>query len=353
MRSKLLNKKTIAVFVILLLGGYSIFARSKGDVALVTPVEIENVVVEKTVSGTGTVTSENEVNLSFPITGRITEINVSKGDFTEASATLARVDGSSAYFTAQSRQEALDAAKRDVSIYIENYETNPNAVGGRDEYELNVKKLKDLVDVAEANYNAAWSGLNSYYISAPFGGTVLDVNGKIGEAAVAGSTIIKLADLDKLIIEVELDQEDFSFVRLEQNVEISLDAYPESSMFGKVVDMPLFVDSADQESFVVKIAITENNELPVLLGMDGDVSIQIASTVEEVPALTFDQIYYDEDEKSYVWVNSDGTLTKKYIDVGLEGDIYTELKSEINEQLVAPANTEQDLEEGMQVKLAE
>lgn len=353
MKSKLLNKRSALIILILMIALYFLFFSNREEVATVDIVNPEKVVVMKTVSGTGTITSENEVNLSFPVLGRITEVNVQKGDTVAMNTTLARVDGSSAYFTAQSRQDALDAAKRDLEIYKENYETNPNAVGGVDEYKLNVKKLQDLVKVAEATYQAAWTGLNNYYISAPFAGTVLEVNGKIGESAVAGTTVIKLADLEKLIIEVELDQEDFSSVRLGQEVEVVLDAYPDVKMVGKVVDMPLFVDSTDQESFVVDISITDNKENPVLLGMDGDVSIQIAKTNGKVSALTFDQVYFDAEDKAYVWVNTGGKLAKEYIEVGLEGDIYTELRSEVSEQIVTSALNDQELKEGMKVKISE
>lgn len=313
---------------------------------------MQKVVVEKTVSGSGTVKSDNEADLSFPLGGRITQLDVKKGDKVEKGTILARTDGSSAYFTAEARKDALDIAKRDLQIYIENYETNPNAVGGRDEYELNVKKLKQAVDAAENTYQAAWTGLSGYYIQAPFSGTVLDVNGELGETSIAATPIVKLADLDNLLVEVDLDQEDFSFVRLGQDVNIVLDAYPDERFNGKVVDVPLFVDSIDQESFVIKISIEDPKDYPILLGMDGDVSIKIESTDGEVNALTFDQVNYDDSNKPFVWINKEGVLTKMPVETGLEGDIYTQINSDINDQIVVSTNNDQKLEDGMRVKLS-
>lgn len=350
--SKILNKKTIIILLIVLGVGFYLFNKNKPKVAMVEAVEMQQVVVAKTVSGSGTVKSDSEADLSFPLGGRITQLDIKKGDKVMQGDILARTDGSSAYFTAEARKDALDIAKRDLQIYVENYETNPNAVGGRDEYELNIKRLKQAVDAAENTYQAAWTGLSGYYIQAPFSGTVLEVNGDLGETSVAASPVVKLADLDTLLIEVDLDQEDFSFVRLGQDVDIVLDAYPDETFTGKVVDVPLFVDSVDQESFVIKISVEDHKDYPILLGMDGDVSIRIESTDGEVSALTFDQVNFDSSNEPFVWINKDGVLTKMPVEIGLEGDIYTQINTEVRDQIVISTNNDQELEEGMRVKLS-
>lgn len=345
-------KKTWFIAILLIGLGIYVYSKNKTPTAIVEIVELERIQVAKTVSGSGTVTSRNVSNLTFPIAGQITEINVEKGDFVEKGEILARVFSSDAYLTSQSRKDARDVALRDLDLYKENYETNLSAAGGQDEYMIAIRRLQELASSAEATYQASLSALSKYYIQAPFSGTVLDVNGELGEISSVATYVVKLADLDNLVLEVDLDQEDFSLVRLGQKAEITLEAYPDVVLEGEVVETPLFVDSVDQESFVVKIKIAENKDYPVLLGMDGDVDININETEDEVNALSFDRIFFDDDNNAYVWINDNGSLVKKYVDVGLEGDIYTEITTDLSGlQIVVPSTTEVELEEGMNAKV--
>ncbi len=352
MLKKLKNKKVIILLIILAVGIYLYTQRSATKPIEVEKATLERNVVTKTVSGSGVVTSENEADLAFLGTGRITELNVKKGDFVEKDTLLARIYDSGAYSSTTAKKDARDIALRDLELYRATYQDNHKAVGGTESYEIAVRRLEELVSASEATYQAAMMGLSSYYLTAPFTGTILDVQGDVGEIASATSPVIKIADITKLVLEVELDQEDFSFVRLGQKTEVTLDSYPDDIFMGEVVEVPLFVDSADQESFLVKIALSPQDK-PILLNMDGDVSIIIATTNEEVNTLTFDQVFFDDEDKPYVWVDNNGVLAKKYIEIGLEGDIYTHIKSDISETIVVPSNPDQEAKEGLKTQVKE
>lgn len=352
MLKKLKNKKLIILLIILGVGAYLYTQRSASKPIEVEKASLERNVVTKTVSGSGVITSENEADLAFLGTGRITELNVKKGDLVEKDTLLARIFDSGAYSSTQARKDARDVALRDLDLFKQTYQNNHKAVGGTDEYNISIRRLEELVSAAEATYQASIMGLSSYYLTAPFSGTILDVSGAVGEIASVTSPTIKIADLTQLVLEVELDQEDFSFVRLGQKAEVTLDSYPDVTFMGEVVEVPLFVDSSDQESFLVKIAISPQDK-PILLNMDGDVSIIIDSTNDEVNSLTFDQVFFDDDNKPYVWIDQNGSLGKKYIEIGLEGDIYTHIKSDISETIVVPSNPDQEAKEGLKIQVKE
>ncbi len=352
MINKLKNKKFIIILLVIVVAIYFFSQRNAVASIEVEKASLERNVVTKTVSGSGIVTSENEADLAFLGTGRITELNVKKGDIVEKDTLLARIYDSGAYLSTTAKKDARDISLRDLELYRATYQNNHKTVGGTESYEISVRRLEELVSAAEAAYQSSLSSLASYYLIAPFSGTILDVDGGIGELASATSPVIKIADLSQLVLEVELDQEDFSYVRLGQKTEITLDAYPDDTFTGEVVEVPLFVDSTDQESFLVKIAISPQ-EKPILLNMDGDVSIIIETTNEEVNSLTFDQVFFDDDNKAYVWIDQNGLLAKKYIEIGLEGDIYTHIKSDISETIVVPSNPDQEAKEGLKIQVKE
>ena len=66
----------------------------------------------------------------------------------------------------------------------------------------------------------------------------------------------------------------------------------------------------------------------------------------------FDEINFDEEDKAFVWVlDENQKLKKRYVEVGLEGDIYTEIKDDISETIVTPVNAEDDVQEGFKVRI--
>ena len=51
-----------------------------------------------------------------------------------------------------------------------------------------------------------------------------------------------------------------------------------------------------------------------------------------------------------MWVVSNKVLKKQYIEIGLEGDIFTEIKSELSEDIYAPVG-DIKLEEGFRAAI--
>lgn len=324
----------IAILLLLVVAGYYLY-KHKSQKPLYEPATIESTQVKQTVSASGIVTTINDVNLSFPAVAKLTNINVEKAQKVIKGDLLAQIDSYSSYQNAQSAKDARDITLRDLEIYEENYSTNPNAVGGMDEYNMNIRRLKELVSKAEATYQSYIGTLSNSYLYAPFDGTVIDVTAEVGEVVTAGTPVIKLADLDNLVFEISLDQEDFAKVKKDQKVAITLDAYPNQEISGIVTELPLYVLPNTTE-FIVKITIEQNEETPILLGMEGDVEITIDQTDQPVQAVLFDSIF-EENGSYYVYVLENNTLQQLPVEIGLEGDLYTQVITDLsNYEVVVP-----------------
>ena len=86
--------------------------------------------------------------------------------------------------------------------------------------------------------------------------------------------------------------------------------------------------------------------------MTGDAHIIVDSS-ENAASLVYDEIFFDEEDKPYIWVVKNNRLLKKYIDIGLEGDLYTQITSEIEEEVVVPISDDAEIEEGYKVKIVQ
>lgn len=342
------KKIIITVVIVLLISTVFIIRKRNGNTVIVRKVDIERVVVRKTISASGKVTSVNESDLALPAIGQLQYISIEKGDEVKKGQIIGNLYNYDSSQDSQAAKDNRDVTKHDLSIYIENYKTNPNAVGGIDEYELNIKRLKELLSKSEASYQSSLGSLSKTILSAPFDGTIIDVYVDVGEVIVAGLPIVKIADLSELIFEISVDQEDFGLLKIGQKVEITLDSYNDALFSATVLEIPQYANE-ETEEFAIKLKFIKSEELPILLGMKGDASIIISSSENEIEALIFDVIY-QKGSDIFVWVDENGTLVKVNIKIGLEGDVYTEVQTDLSGKSIVVPATEGEIEENAKVK---
>lgn len=351
-----MNKKIITGTIIglLVLGGvgYFVFQNSSKTVK-VTISDVEKKAIQRTVSAAGSVHSEYEADLSFVVPGNLYNLSVSRGDNVKKGQPLASLNSYANFQNVEASRFALESARKDREIYIKTYEDSKDAVGGKEIYNLTIKQLDDAVNRANATYQALLTGLSDFYIRSPFDASVIDTFYENGETVLSGQTVVKVADLQNLIFVARLDQEDFGQVREGMQATITLDSYPGVQYKGSVLELPVYSNAVTND-FEVKIKLeqTDNKEYPILLGMQGDVSIIVAGTESDVPTLSFDAIF-TENNKTYVWTDQNGKLKKKFIETGLEGDILTEIKTDLSNVKVVVPLSEENLTEGAPIKYNE
>ena len=135
-----------------------------------------------------------------------------------------------------------------------------------------------------------------------------------------------------------------------------LDAYPNKIFDGIVYDLPFASesDSSGNDTFLVKIRIseTDDNSL-VLIGMTGDVEIVVEKTLSDINSIPFDAIYQNEDSSNYIWILENGKLRKQNVQIGVEGNLYSELIGiDSSTQIVVPTDLKTEAKEGMPAKLS-
>lgn len=348
----MLKNKKILIGLVIILGiiGFSFYKKSQPKVLVGTEAKVVEEIVRKTVSASGKVISTNEADLAFASTGELAKLNVKKGDMVKEGQLLASLSNYDSSQASKSARDSRDIAQRDLDLYIQTYESNKDAVGGKKEYDINIRRLMELLSKAEANYQSSIGSLSKTYLYAPFEGTVVDTFKEEGEIVGLGEKVLKVAKLDNLVFEMDVDQEDFGLLKPDQAVEIQLDAYTKKIFTGKVLELPKYAD-ANTEQFTVRIAISKDNEAQVLLGMKGDAKIIIETTNDKVKALTFDTIFKENDGSTYVWIDENKLLKKLPIEIGLEGDIYTELKSNLDGKTLYVPTGNVEFKEGSKVKV--
>lgn len=97
----------------------------------------------------------------------------------------------------------------------------------------------DDVAAAEARVAAAQATLENAWISAPFAGTITRVDVKPGDQAAPGSTAFELADLKRLLVDVDVSEVDINRIQVGQPATLSFDAILDRTYTGHVIEVGL------------------------------------------------------------------------------------------------------------------
>jgi RND family efflux transporter MFP subunit len=350
MKAFLKKTRKFIPFILIILGIFFYFRSKTNLTAIVKKISIENRVVKKTVSASGFIKAKDQADISFVTTGSLRNIYVKEGQKINAWQILATVDSESQRQTMQYYKDARDIAKKELELFIFNKQENIDSLGSSIAYGIKLTEYQESLSQAEANYQVQVSNVSKTSIYSPIAGTVVDITKKVGETATLGETIVTVANLDNFVFEVLVDQEDFGSIKLNQDVEIKLDSFGEKTFVGKINTLPVQANSTDG-SFTVDIDLDKNTDANYAIGMTGDAYMLVESSVTEVPSLLYSDILLDNDGKSYVWVSDNGKAAKQNIEIGIEGDLYTQIKTPITKTIIIPAKDGVVIQEGYITKI--
>ncbi|MDC0449159.1 efflux RND transporter periplasmic adaptor subunit [bacterium] len=343
--------KYVVIVAIIIVGGRTLLTRDKIKTIPVKTVTIRDRTITKTVAASGEIKSNQDAELAFGVAGKVQKIYVEKGEVVEKGTLLAMQDNYGAAQSVQSYKDARDIALRDRELFIENYETNLEGYGGKDEYLIALRGEDEAVSKAEATYQSHLATLQNTYLYAPFSGTIVDVYLKGAETAAATTVVLKISDEGDRIFEIDVDQEDFGLLKEDQEVEVELDAYDKHIFNGKVSKLPTYANGGDSPSFTIEITLDAVEDKEPLLGMTGDAHI-IVDKMEMANSLFYDEVFYDEEDKPFVWVLDNDLIVKHPVETGLEGDIYTQITTSVDKTIVVGLNDDVEMKEGYKAKIS-
>jgi HlyD family secretion protein len=139
-----------------------------------------------------------------------------------------------------------------------------------------VEAAKAAMQQMEALRDLARLRLDCTDIRSPWDGIVSERLAEEGEVLVAGRPILRLVDPKRLYVRVTLDEYDTQRIRKGQSALITIDAFPEETVQGKVYRISPVVSGGKMEArtFTVKVSLERNP--PLKVGMSADVEIVVS-----------------------------------------------------------------------------
>ncbi len=189
---------------------------------------------------------------------------------------------------------------------------------------------------AQAQYEQAQQNLEYASIRSPIDGVVLSRELEVGDAVSSilqlgsnATLIMTLGDVRELYVKGRVDETDIGFVKLDQPVRVTVDAYKNRSFQGKVFRIaPMGVEKDNVTRFEVRVSIT--NDLDLLkVNMSANAEI-ILEEHHDVLLIPESALIYNEKKETFVEIPDLSTPTGRRqvaVKTGLSNGARTELIS--------------------------
>ncbi len=360
-------------------------------------VEIQKVelkLIKSSILASGTLAFREQVQLRSEVIGQVTELHVEEADKVNKGDLLITLDPK----TYQAQVEQAEARVRIQQIAIERQGLLIKTLADRferqktmfarnlvdeDSYEalkselslakVDLRSLQESLAQADAALDQTEELLAKTRIRSPIDGVVIQIDIKVGETVIAGttnipgSTMMVIADPSETLTEVLVDEADIAQVMEGQSADIFAAAYPDTPLTGTIQSIASVARKPQGQaslSFLVKILLDEQDIMIIRPGMSVRADIY-TQTSEETLAVPVQAVLYDEDpeeddegkdEQTYVFVMEGGKAVRRDVETGISSDSDQEINSglKLGETIIfGPYRILRHLQDGDEVEEAE
>lgn len=279
--------------------------------------------VTKVVSVTGNIDAYTTANLSFQSPEILSYIGVKLGDVVKKGQEIAALDQTQLQASLRQTQQDFVAAKAASQQYYDNH-TSGGTESDSD------KVTRTAIDAAQ---NKAYdqmlkveNDIRNSVLYSPINGVVTRMDAQTAGVNITPLTVFTITDPSSLNFKMEVDESDIGQVKVGQDVNVSLDSFPNNILHLKVnkIDFVSHTSSSGGNAFYVNADLTNLSEYRVGMGGNADV---IIDTRNNVLAISTSSIFDD----NYVYLKKDNKFEKTKVSLGLQSDTDAEILSGLSE----------------------
>jgi len=267
-----------------------------GNFKEVEVTEITPLTIIETVAATGKIQPEVEVNLSSEVSGEIIELPVKEGQQVAKGDLLVKINPdliqaavSQSQAGLQNVRAQLSQAEASLKNARANYDRSKGlfekgvisksdwdrSVADFEMAQANKEAVYFSVQSAAANVRQSRDNLSRTSIYAPMNGTISKLSVELGErvvgtAQMAGTEIVRVANLNNMEVEVDVNENDIVKLAVGDSTIVEVDAYLKREFKGIVTEIANSAEqtqSADQvTNFKVKVRIVPTSYADLIEG---------------------------------------------------------------------------------------
>jgi|GEM_PF-1492450 len=194
-----------------------------------------------------------------------------------------------------------------------------------------LERAQTAYDAAAAKAESVQANINDSTLRAPISGVVFQIYVQSDAWIKAGDPILYMADTSSLYIDAQVSEVDVVNLNVDQQVRVSLEAYPGKFIMGTVTS----VDARGQSSngmvyYQARVVLEEHPTQQVMPGMMATIRVLVGEK-EDVLTVPIAALHYNRGEMAVTVQQADGTWQEQPVQVGLNDGIVAEVISGLEE----------------------
>ena len=348
--------------------------------------------ITEAVTATGTLECITQVDVGTQVTGIVAKLFADFNSVVTEGQLIAEIDKTTLEADLQSADAQLESARLEYEYAKKNYERD-EALHQKQlisDYDYETSRRDYLVaksdyERMQANRVSAARNLSYAEITSPMDGIVISREVEIGQTVVSNMEVANLftiGDLDKMQVVADVDEADIGSVKVGQNAQFTVDAFPDDIFYGRVTQVRISPTTDTNVTTYEVLISTSNPDHKLIPGLTANVTINVMEEKDvmmlPIKVLRFSPMQFEgaeglpvaeqmpeppagkpsggeipdplvttDDNRRLVWVlTDDNRLVPTEIEMGVENGINVEIKSGLNEgDKVALQYTTEMLEE--------
>src|SRR6266487_984661 len=282
------RRNLIIAAIVLLIAAFFLFSRlERSNAAQFQTATVTRGPITQTVTATGTLNPVVNVQVGSQVSGNIQKLFADFNSKVKAGDVVAQIDPvlfqatvTQAEGDLASAQAALELAKVNATRTQELFAKKNSSQADIDQATANLHQAEANVKIKQGALDKSKADLDHCTITSPVDGVVISRNVDVGQtvaASLQAPVIFTIAnDLTKMQIDANVAEADVGVVTVDQNVDFSVDAFPNRTFHGKVVQVrnaPITVQNVVTYDTVIGV---NNPDLKLKPGMTANVSVIVA-----------------------------------------------------------------------------
>lgn len=297
-KSKYLKKRIIIPLAVVLFAGVYGINTYHSNKTVYQTAKLSKCTITDVVEASGTINPVNTVSVGSTVSGLMKEIYVDFNSEVKKGQLLAQIDPANFQASVDQNRAQINNAEANLAklnaemvmaektynryknLYQKNFIARSELDQAESDYlakKASIGAQRASIAQARATYNTAMTNLGYTRITAPVDGTIISRDIDVGQPVAASFQAPELftiaQDLTKMQIEVNVSEADIGQVKEGQDVEYTLDGYPDSTFYGKVTQVRLDSTTTSNVVTYTVIVSVSNEDLKLKPGMTANVSI--------------------------------------------------------------------------------
>jgi HlyD family secretion protein len=291
-----LGSIVVILLILLMFGKKQGWFGKSGHFKEVEITKIELLDIIETVAATGKIQPEIEVKLSSEVSGEIIELPIKEGQQVKKGDLLVKINPDLIQAVVNQSQSGLQNMRAQLAqaeASLKNSKSNydrskalfekgvisksdwDNAIADYERAQASVQSMYYNVQSAASTVKQSKDNLSRTSIYAPMDGTISKLSVELGErvvgtAQMAGTEIVRVANLDNMEVEVDVNETDIVKVNIGDSTIVEVDAYLKREFKGIVTEIANSAENAasvDQvTNFKVKVRIVPESYIDLTKG---------------------------------------------------------------------------------------